>query len=321
VPDRAPSRRPFAAPHHPGARTALGLALVVVSAVAFGTTPSFARLAYAGGSDPQTLALARFAVGAVATLLVIGVVGGGFRPTRRLLLAGIAIGVLYAVQSASYLTAFDRIPVGVAVLIFFTFPGMVALLVRVVDGVPVTRPKVVGLVGGFTGVALTIGAAPRDLDPLGMALALVSAITIALFIVYGGRLTRQIGALGFAALSYLGATAGFGLWIAAAGSVTPPVTPVGWIGLVGASLLFVVGILSFFGALTLIDTVRASIVANLEPICAITAAWLLLGESMTAIQLVGGAIVVGAVLLPSLVGEAPARTPTPDPAEPTPPRD
>lgn len=297
-------------------RTLAGLGLVTVSAVAFGTTPSLARLAFAGGSDPQTLALARFALGAVATLIAIALVGGRFRPTGRLLLAGVAIGVVYAMQSASYLTAVSLIPVGVAVLIFFTFPGMVALLVRFVDGEPVTWPKRIGLVGAFAGVALAVGAAPRTLAPLGMGMALVAAVSVAIFIVFGGRLTRQIGTLGFAALSYLGATAGFGAWIAVAGEIVLPVTALGWFGLIGASLLFIVGILSFFGALTMVDTVRATIVSNLEPLCAIAAAWLLLGEAMTPVQLLGAAVVVAAVLLPSLAGDAPARTPVPETSTP-----
>lgn len=299
----------------PDLRVLAGLGLVVLSSFAFGTTASFARLAYDGGSDPQTVALARFGVGAVATLAAIATVGGGFRPTVPLVAAGLAIGAVYAVQSASYLIAVDLIPVGVAVLIFFTFPGMVALLVRVADGVPVTRVKTLGLIGAFAGVALTIGAAPRELAPLGMGLALVAAGAVAVFIVHGGRIARRIGALGFAALSYLGAFAAYGTWVAAVGTVTPPATGLGWFGLIGASLLFVVGILSFFAALALIDTVRATILSNLEPLFAIAAAWLLLGEAMTPLQLVGTAVVLGAVLLPSLAGERPDEQPARLPAE------
>lgn len=302
-------------PRLPDLRTLAGLGLVVVAAFSYGTTASLARLAYDGGSDPQTVALARFAVGAAATLAVIAVFGGGFRPTRGLVAAGLGIGAVYAVQSASYLTAVDLIPVGVTVLIFFTFPGMVAILVRFVDGTPVTPVKIVGLIGAFAGVALTIGAAPRDLAPLGMGLALAAAAAVAVFIVYGGRIARRIGALGFAALSYLGAFAAYGTWTASTGTVTLPATGLGWVGLIGASLLFTVGILSFFAALTMIDTLRATILSNTEPLFAIAAAWLLLGEAMTPIQLAGTAVVLGAVLLPSFAGDAPRPVPARLPAE------
>ena len=80
----------------------------------------------------------------------------------------------------------------------------------------------------------------------------------------------------------------------------------GGLGLVGGSLTFVTAILCFFTALKAVETVTATLVANLEPILAIAIAYLILGEVLTLPQMAGGAIVVAAILLPSLVGKRPA---------------
>ena len=282
-----------------------GLVLVVLSAFGFAASPSLARLAYEGGSDPATAALFRFAVGAVVLFAAHRMRGGRLSLDRRLAFIGLGIGLVYAVESIAYLFAVRLIPVSITVLVFFTFPVFVALLVRVVDKVPVTPLKTVSLVAAFAGVALTTGAAPQALDPIGIGLALVASIGTAIFIVAGGHMTRAVGSIGFALISFAVAAVVFGFWILLTGTLNLPETGLGWFGLVGGSITFVTAILCFFTALKAVETVTATLVANLEPILAIALAYLVLGEVLTVTQLIGGAIVVAAILLPSLVGKQP----------------
>ena len=287
----------------PGITHRTGLVLVVLSAFGFAASPSLARLAYEGGSDPATAALFRFAIGAAVLYPVYRLRRGRLVPSRRLALVGLGIGLVYAIESVSYLFAVRLIPVSVTVLVFFTFPVFVALLVRLVDKVPVTPVKAVSLVAAFAGVALTTGAAPQALDPVGIGLALLAAIGTAVFIVAGGRLTREVGSVGFALIAFAVAAFVFGAWIVFAGALDLPETALGWFGLLGGSVTFVVSVLCFFTALKAVDTVSATLIANLEPILAIAIAYLALGELLTVPQLFGGAIVVAAILLPSVTGK------------------
>ena len=280
-----------------------GLVLVVLSAFGFAASPSLARLAYEGGSDPATAALFRFAVGTAVLFTAHRLRGRKLALDRRLTLIGLGTGLLYAAESLAYLYAVQRIPVSVTVLVFFTFPVFVALLVRLIDKVPVTPVKTISLVAAFAGVALTTGAAPQALDPLGIGLALVAAIGTAAFIVLGGQITRALGSIGFALIAFTVATVVFGTWIVLTGTLNLPETALGWFGLVGGSLAFVASILCFFTALRVVETVSATLVANLEPIVAIAIAFLVLDEILTLPQMAGGAIVVAAILLPSLVGK------------------
>jgi len=283
-----------------------GLVLVVLSAFGFAASPSLARLAYEGGSDPATAALFRFALGAAVLYPTYRLRRGRLVLSRRLALIGLGIGLVYAVESIAYLFAVRLIPVSITVLVFFTFPVLVALLVRLVDKVPVTPVKTVSLVAAFAGIALTTGAAPQALDPLGIGLALLAAAGTAVFIVLGGKLTREVGSIGFALIAFAVAAIVFGAWIIVAGALNLPETTLGWVGLVGGAASFVVSVLCFFTALKAVETVSATLVANLEPILAIAIAYLVLGEVLTVPQLIGGAIVIGAILLPSLAGRRPA---------------
>ncbi|NNG05287.1 MAG: EamA family transporter, partial [Inquilinus sp.] len=108
--------------------------------------------------------------------------------------------------------------------------------------------------------------------------------------------------IGFTLLAFAAAAGVFGIWLMAAGRLNLPETLLGWVGLLGGSAAFVAAILCFFTALKAVDTISATLLANLEPLLAVTIAYLLLGEVLSTTQLFGGAVVLGSVILPTLAG-------------------
>lgn len=284
----------------PALSPAVGILLVVLAAFSFSASPSLARLAYDGGSDAGTVTLARFLLGAILTLALLYGRGGGLPKDRRVLLWGLGIGLVYAIQSFAYMGSVLFVPVGIAVLVFFLFPVFVALFAWLIDKMPLSGARWAAVFGAFSGVALTTGAAPELPDPRGVGLALIAALFTAVYIIYGSRLSKEIGSLTYSGLTFTTASLLFLLWTAVGPGVALPGTLIGWIGLIGSAVCFVVGILAFFAALTVIDTVKASLVCNLEPLFAIAIAFLLLGELLTPVQLVGVVVVVGAILLSDL---------------------
>ncbi len=54
-----------------------------------------------------------------------------------------------------------------------------------------------------------------------------------------------------------------------------------------------IAILAFFAGLKRVGPAVTSIVSTFEPVVTVVLAWFLLGESLTALQLAGGAIVLG----------------------------
>ena len=117
-------------PVHPGA----GLAQVTAAAVLFGVNASVSKVVLEAGVPPRQLAALRCTGVAVGLLLLVG-------PTARRRLAVPWVGlrqlaVLGVVGAALiqwlYFVAIDRLPVGIAILLEFTGPVMVAVFARVV---------------------------------------------------------------------------------------------------------------------------------------------------------------------------------------------
>lgn len=123
-------------------------------------------------------------------------------------------------------------------------------------------------------------------------------------------LTAREPPLRVAALLMLGATASFGLFSAATGTLAPPPSPQVWAGVLLLGVVctaFSVG--TFYLALPLIGAARAALVSTLEPVSTIAVAYVVLGEWFTPLQFLGGALILGAVAL--LASEVPAAAEAP----------
>ena len=74
-----------------------------------------------------------------------------------------------------------------------------------------------------------------------------------------------------------------------------PQTTQGWVGYIAVPVFYTIAISAFFAGISLIGAVRASLVMNLEPVGSIALGFILLGQVLTPRQLLGAAIVIGAV--------------------------
>src|SRR5437773_1674057 len=132
---------------------ATGLALVVVSACAFGSGALFAKPVYATGVTWLTLLAWRFAIG--AGLSWIWLLGGPRRSAilavpRRALAVAVALGVLYVGNSGTYYAGLVTVSASLAALLVYIYPPLVAVLT-----LKVGRP----LNGTGPWIALAIAAA------------------------------------------------------------------------------------------------------------------------------------------------------------------
>src|SRR6267378_6528683 len=115
-------------------RSAAGVALVVGSAICFGTLGVFGKLAYRLGLTTPQLLSYRFALAAVLLWLVAAVTRQGLPPRRSLVGLAIMGAAGYVGQSASYFNALHYIPVSTTALLLYTFPVVVTLLARLLFG-------------------------------------------------------------------------------------------------------------------------------------------------------------------------------------------
>ena len=280
---------------------AAGALLALLSAVCFGLVPLLGRVAYDGGADAATALLVRFAVAGAVLLAVARAVGEPW-PARRavgaLLLLG---GVGYGLQSLAYFSALERLSPGLTSLLLYAYPAVVVLLTALVHR-RAPSPLAAGAVLVATlGVALSVGPVEGGLG-LGVALGLAAAAAYALLYVVSPPLLRRAGPLTGAGL-VCAATAAFD---AAVVGVQGPQWPSGagaWSALVAVGLVGgAVAVTAFFAALTRLAPPEVAVLSTVEPVVALAGAALLLGEPLRGLQVLGGALVLVAVVVLARTG-------------------
>ena len=278
-----------------------GILLVAGAATAFSMSTVMGKFAFDGGSDPVTVILARFVLGAVALAIIAWLGGRSFRlpPDRRI--GVLLLGVAVASASLGYFMAIIRIPVSLAVLIFFTFPIMVGIIVRFTDNEPLTLPKIGALILAFAGIAVAVDVQFGTLDPWGMAFALVPAIAITAITVFGGAVMagQSVPVMNFYMMIVGSALGGAALVLN--GGPSWPAGTLGWIGFFGVPAAFIVGSLMYFSAFRRAKPLDMAMALNMEPVTTILFAITLLGEVLLPIQYAGAAMVVAAVVIMTLL--------------------
>jgi drug/metabolite transporter (DMT)-like permease len=281
----------------------VGIACIVGSATAFGAMAIFARVAYADGVDTWTLLALRFAI-AAACLGVLARIAGEALPRGGDLAGAVLMGgVGYAGQAATFFTALKLAPAGLVALLLYLHPALVAVLAALFLHEPMTRVKVIALAAALAGLALTVAPAlsggigdfPRL--PLGIALGLAAAVVYAVYIVGGTRLTARVAPLALSAVIAASAALVF-VGVAIGNGPHWPATASGWAAVVAIALVSTVLAISlFFAGLARIGATQASTLSTVEPVVTIALAAVVLGERIAAVQLLGGALILGAVLL------------------------
>jgi drug/metabolite transporter (DMT)-like permease len=287
---------PSAHGRRPARATASGIACVAASAVCFGTLPIFARLAYASGVDTSTLLLLRFSMAAGLMWLVVAARRVPV-PRGRGLAMLVAMGALgYAGQAFAYFTAVSLASAGLAALLLYLYPAIVALLSRFVLGHRLSRLQIVAVAMALVGSVLTIGRAP-DGSPIGVAFGVLAALVYSVYILTGGRLPAGITATASTTVVTSAAAAVYAAVVLARGAHLPRTTA-GWGAVLALAVVCtVLAIALFLAGLERLGPVRASVFSTVEPATTLALAAALLGEQVTPLRAAGGALILAAVVL------------------------
>lgn len=283
-------------------RRALGTALAVFSAVGLGLAVALSRYAYEGGSNGITVATTRACLMAVGLPLFCWFSGRSLALPWRAQAHCAGLGGLTAMMFYGHVGAVEFIPVGLAVLLFFTYPPMIAVLNILVIRERITAPNLIAIAAAFLGLALMLGISLKVVDLRGVALAFGAGMAAAWNAVWLVRHMRQYDTMVVtthmalvAAAVLLGLCLGFG-------GIAWPRTGLGWGGLIAVVLLQATSVPIYFLALSYVGALKSAMLTNTQPLVSITAAYLLFGEIMTPVQLLGGALVLGGIWLMQFSG-------------------
>jgi drug/metabolite transporter (DMT)-like permease len=264
----------------------------------------FGKLAYEQGATVGTLLAVRFLLAAALFWALVLATGGARKlrtlPGRDIGLA-VALGAVgYSAQAGAYFLALERLDASLLSLLLYTFPAMVTVAAIALGRERASRRTSGALVLASGGLFLVLaGAGAGALDPVGTLLGITAAVVYTTYILTSAGVAERIGPLLLGALVCTGAATTLTVATAVAGDLHPgKLTATGFSWVAAIAVVSTVGAVSlFFAGLKRVGPTTASILSTAEPVTTVALAFLAFGESLSPVQLGGGALVLGAVLV------------------------
>jgi len=272
--------------------------LIILSALSFGSISVLTVLVTAAGVPLLTAMAWRYLLG--VTLLGAVARPGRIRsiPTLRVVQLVVTGGCGQALITYLSLHALEYIPVGPLAFLFYTYPAWVALLAALRKTERLTSVRVIALTLALAGVTIMVGAPTEKLNPIGVMLALGSALLYSAYLPALEHVQAGIPAVIATFLLIGGAAIAFVIAALLTGELFIPAGITVWSEiLVLAVVSTVVAFLTLIKGLAVLGPVRTSIVATVEPFFTATLGVLVLGNQMSTTTLLGGILIAGAVLL------------------------
>jgi drug/metabolite transporter (DMT)-like permease len=273
--------------------------MVLGSASGFATLAIFAKLAYSSGlGTEQTLAF-RFLLAAIGMWVLAMIIGQNpLRLDRKQLVALLALGgIVYTGQALTYFVALRSLPASLVVLIAYIYPSLVVVAGWVFLRRSVSPWHWLALAASFAGVGLLVGGNRFELS-WALALAIASPAIYTGYILVGERVMSSAPAIAASAVIMSGAAVAFCLLAALNRELALPPNASGW-AVVGGIALFptMLAISLFMAGLPRVGAARAALVSTVEPVITVLLAVVLLGDRLSGIQVIGGVLVLLAVVL------------------------
>lgn len=280
-------------------RESLGIFYVILSAVLFGTMPLLARIAYAHGSNPFTVAFGRFLFGSIGLGLLTALLPGQSpKLSRELFLAVLKLSVPYALVPILLYASYTTIDSGMATALHFTYPIAVMLIMAVFRKARLEPVQIVCTALCVGGIAL-FNVSDGPVSAQGILMAVGSGIFYAVYIVLLGKSTAK--ALPPLVLSFwvsLLSAVEIGLISFCTGNLTFELEPAGWAAeIVLALFATVLGLVLFQQGVLHCREVKASLFSTFEPLTGIVIGAAVFHEALTPQILLGMAGILAAAVL------------------------
>lgn len=288
---------------NPPSRAVLPVLGLFGVAVSLGAGHVCARLAFTNGVNILTAATVRALLATALLLVLLRVRRTAVLPLPRQFGGTLVLGLFIAAQTVTIQVAVALLPVTIALLVFYTYPLFTGLASILLGDARFSWRLAGTLVAAFAGLALVLGVSIQPVSPIGIAAALGASLAFTGAVVLTQRLAPGIGAP-LRTFFMLATTAA--LFVAAAAVTVDlrlPAAGAGALGLAGLAVFYAAGIIGLFLLLPLLGPVQTTIVLNLEPVVVAMIAWAALGETLTAMQILGAVVVVSAVILFQVAGK------------------
>ena len=273
-------------------------ALIVVSAFSFGSISVLTVLTTSAGIPLLTIMAWRYLLGALLLSPVVLRVTVRSIPRRRvshLLLIG---GFGQALITYVSLYSLNFIAVGPLAFLFYTYPAWVAIIAALRGTEKLTPIRTIALILALTGVTVMVGAPVEKLNPLGVTLALVSALLYSIYLPALEHLQEGVPAMFATFLLILGAAGSFVLAALFAGDLFFPRSAPAWTNIwLLAVISSVIAFSALIKGLSVLGPVRTAIIATVEPFFTAVLGVIVLGTQLGPATIIGGVLIAAAILV------------------------
>jgi drug/metabolite transporter (DMT)-like permease len=278
---------------HPPWLPALGVAGI---AIVLATGHVCARLAFAHGVTIVTAATTRSIAASLLLLALLRARKIPVLPLPREARAAAILGILIATQTVLVQISVKLMPVTLAILTMYTFPFLTSIGMSLTGRGRLTPELLASLLCAFAGLALVLGVGSQTPSPLGIAAALGAALAFSTTLVLTPTLAPDLPAPLRAFFMVATAATIFATASLVTGDFRLPENDAAWLGLAGLAALYAIGFSGLFLLLPLLGPIPIAVTLNLEPLAVAVISWLALGEALAPAQMLGGLLVVAAVI-------------------------
>jgi drug/metabolite transporter (DMT)-like permease len=268
---------------------------VLFAALMFTLSDVFAKLALEGGADVLSVLSFRGILGIclVSIWLRLGKPAVALKPRAKWV--SLALGLVVTGNLFGVFKAIELVPVSIAILTYFIYPLLTGLIGAATGIDRLTWKGVATAIVAFLGLALIIGANPADLAVLGILAALGGALCRTALLLISRATLKDTDARLVTLYTLLSSTVVFVALSLVARDWHWPHNPSGWVAFIGIGFVITAAILALYVSTQRIGPFRTALYMNLEPFMTAVLSAIVLGDRMTPVQILGGAIMIAAL--------------------------
>ncbi|MDD4200183.1 MAG: DMT family transporter [Eubacteriales bacterium] len=293
-------------------RKVIGTICIIITTLAYGLIPSLSFKAFAVGVETETLLFDKFLYAAVLMWALIFIRRIDFRLRNGALKPMIVIMISYIGIATTLYLAFDYISGSLATIISFTYPAIVIAIEMLRGKEKVRAAKIIAVILSLLGMGLIVWSPDMKIAIIGVLFAFLCSLCYTVYIIEISS-DKLEGLHPLVTPGYvLAASAAFNFFrclFSGNDLFTANAAQFGYI-LILAIVCAFIAILCYCVGVRLIGPTSASIINTFEPACACVFGYFLIGDEITLSMIIGGTLIIVAVLLTSLPDKKSDPTPS-----------
>lgn len=277
-----------------------GILFIILSACSFGIMPILAKLSYRGGANTYTTLFLRFFFAAIMLLYYLKSKGISIKLTRKQLFLVLIIGVFgFTLTTSSLFMSYNYISIGMASMIFYTYPSIVTLLAHMFYKEKIYKRKIISLLISLIGIYILIDTGSVSFNLKGIILAGTATLLYSLYVL--GASHKEFKNINSYVLTFYISCASAAVMFVAANATSNFNIHISFYALVSILLLAfistVVALMAFLEGVRIIGPSKASIFSTVEPIVGLILGILVLGEPISVRIIIGSIMIVLSVVI------------------------